>query len=76
MFASNAPVSLTRSTTASASRPLQNWILDPTQDAVFIIAAPLLVLALALLTFHFVSPADAAALIILVHMVMTVAHHL
>jgi len=42
----------------------------------FIIAAPLLVLALALLTFHFVSPGDAAALIILVHMVMTVAHHL
>ncbi|MDB5988201.1 MAG: hypothetical protein JWR16_3254, partial [Nevskia sp.] len=52
------------------------WILDPTQDAVFIIAAPLLVLALSLLTFHFVDAGDAAALIILVHMVMTVAHHL
>src|SRR5262245_32860577 len=29
-------------------RPTQNWVLDPVQDTVLIIAAPLLVLALAL----------------------------
>lgn len=57
-------------------RPAQNWILDPVQDALFIIAAPLLVLAVALLGFGMLGAESAVAAIILVHMVMTVAHHL
>ncbi|MDR3415302.1 MAG: hypothetical protein P4L83_03870 [Nevskia sp.] len=60
----------------TASQPRQNWILDPAQDALFIIVAPLLVLGLALAAFHSMGAADAAALVILAHMVLTVAHHL
>ena len=57
-------------------RVAQNWVLDPLQDALFIIAAPLLVLVLALTVFHVRTAGDAVALIILAHVVMTVAHHL
>ena len=54
----------------------QGWVLDPTQDAVFIIAAPLLVLAIALVAFRMLPAADATSLIIVSHVVLTVAHHL
>src|SRR4051812_26721178 len=57
-------------------RPNQNWILNPLQDAVFIIAAPLIVLALALFAFAKFDVAVATSLIITTHIVMTVAHHL
>lgn len=59
-----------------SARPAQNWVLDPLQDALFIIAAPLIVLLLAVAIFHLRTAADAIALIIVTHVVMTVAHHL
>ena len=54
----------------------QNWVLDPVQDTVLIIAAPLLVLALALVAFRTLPAGDATSLIIVSHVVLTVAHHL
>jgi hypothetical protein len=54
----------------------QNWILDPFQDAVFILAAPFIVLALSLAAFIAFDPLAATALIIGVHVVFTVAHHM
>lgn len=57
-------------------RAEQNWVLNPFQDAVFIIAAPLIVLSLAIWAFAHYGAAQAATLIITVHIVMTVAHHL
>jgi hypothetical protein len=56
--------------------PTQNWVLDPVQDSVLIIAAPLLVLAIALLAFRMLPAASATSLIIVSHVVLTVAHHL
>ena len=55
---------------------VQNWVLDPVQDTVLVIAAPLLVLALALLAFRTLPAANATSLIIVTHVVLTVAHHL
>jgi hypothetical protein len=63
-------------TTPARERPVQNWILDPLQDGLFVIAAPLLVLALALFAFARLDAAVATSLIITTHIVMTVAHHL
>src|SRR5882757_3022850 len=54
----------------------QNWVLDRFQDTVLIIAAPLLTLALALLTIYFFGINQGATLVLLVHVVFTVAHHL
>lgn len=54
----------------------QNWVLDPVQDTVLIIAAPLLVLAIALVAFRTLPAADATSLILVAHVVLTVAHHL
>jgi hypothetical protein len=54
----------------------QHWVLDPVQDTALIIAAPLLVLALALLAFRMLPAASATSLIIVTHIVLTVAHHL
>ena len=54
----------------------QNWVLDPVQDTVLIIAAPLLVLAIAVLAFRMLPAASATSLIIVSHVVLTVAHHL
>jgi hypothetical protein len=56
--------------------PAQNWILDPLQDAVFILAAPAIVLVLALAAFVALEPAAATALVLGVHIVFTVAHHM
>lgn len=54
----------------------QNWILGPGRDAMFIIGAAPLVLALAIALFGVRGAASATALILLTHIVMTVAHHL
>lgn len=54
----------------------QNWILDPLQDSLLVIAAPLIVLALAILTFRTFGAETATSLIISVHAVMTISHHL
>jgi hypothetical protein len=54
----------------------QAWILGPTQDALFVVAAPLLVLIAAVAAFALLGAADATASILLLHVVLTVAHHL
>jgi hypothetical protein len=61
---------------AQKAAPGQNWILDPFQDVVFVLAAPLIVLALALTAFLFLDSTAATALIIGAHFVFTVAHHM
>jgi hypothetical protein len=57
-------------------RARQNWVLDPLQDSLFIIAAPLLSLALALLAIQRLGVERGAELVITAHIVLTVAHHL
>lgn len=54
----------------------QNWVLDPLQDTLLIIAAPVLALAAAIATFKGLGGAAATSLIIALHIVFTVAHHL
>ena len=54
----------------------QNWILSPVQDTLFVVAAPALVLAAAVALFAALGAADATAYIVLLHVVLTVAHHL
>jgi len=54
----------------------QAWILSPAQDTLFVVAAPVLVLAAALVSFSVLGAADATAYILLLHVVLTVAHHL
>lgn len=54
----------------------QNWILDPFQDTLFVIAAPVLVLLAALGAFRIFGAEAAAQFIIVGHIVFTVAHHL
>jgi hypothetical protein len=79
VFRKGAADVLSRRQTADASPkilPAQNWILDPFQDTVFILAAPFIVLALALTAFLVLEPTAATALIIGVHIVFTVAHHM
>lgn len=53
-----------------------SWILGPRRDLLFIVAAPLLVLVLALALFGWRGAATATSVILLTHVVMTVAHHL
>jgi hypothetical protein len=54
----------------------QNWILDPLQDAIFVIVAPVLVLLAAIGLFKLLGGVAATSLIIVAHIVITVAHHL
>lgn len=63
---------------AHPSRPRlrQNWVLDPVQDTVFIIAAPLLSLMVSLLLMRHFGAARGAAMVIMAHVILTVAHHL
>ena len=65
-----------RADVASRVAPVQNWVLDPLQDTVFILAAPWIVLALALAAFLFLDPLAASVSIIGIHFVFTVAHHM
>ncbi|HZF28966.1 MAG TPA: hypothetical protein VE907_07600 [Gammaproteobacteria bacterium] len=60
----------------AAAPARQNWILGPAQDTLFVVAAPALVLAAAVALFAVLGPADATASIVLLHVVLTVAHHL
>jgi hypothetical protein len=62
--------------TSAQVRPAQNWILNPLQDSLFIIAAPLLALGLALASFIWLGAAAATGAILVTHVVFTVAHHL
>jgi hypothetical protein len=57
----------------SAAAPRQAWILSPAQDALFVVAAPLLALAAAIAAFAFLGASDATAYILLLHVVFTVA---
>jgi hypothetical protein len=43
------------------------WILSPAQDTLFVVAAPVLVLAAALVSFSVLGAADATAYILLLH---------
>lgn len=63
-------------TAEAPATPRQNWILSPAADTLFVVAAPLLVLAAAIALFAAVGAADATAYIVLLHVVLTVAHHL
>jgi hypothetical protein len=57
-------------------RPIQNWVLNPYQDTLFVIAAPVIVLAVTLWAFQRFGAAEATSLIVVTHIIMTVAHHL
>lgn len=59
-----------------AGMPAQNWVLSRFQDTLLIIAAPLITLALALMAMRIWGTAQGATLVLLVHVVFTVAHHL
>jgi hypothetical protein len=61
---------------ARLKQPKQNWVLDPAQDMLFIIAAPLLCLALALVLMHYFGAERGATMMITAHIVLTVAHHM
>jgi hypothetical protein len=65
-----------RTDVAAPVVPAQNWVLDPFQDTVFILAAPWIVLAFALSAFLFLGPMAASVSIIGIHFVFTVAHHM
>ena len=56
--------------------PVQNWILTPFQDGLFIIVAPVLVLAVALAAFVYLGPEAGTTCMIVSHVILTVAHHL
>jgi len=74
-----APLSIDGSVTASRevrATPRQNWVLDPVQDMLFVIAAPILVLLAALAMFRTLGAEAATSFIIVGHIVFTVAHHL
>ncbi len=58
---------------ATAARPRQNWILDPAQDALFIIAAPLLMVAVAVAALRAGVTGDT---LFGIFVVFNVAHHL
>ncbi|HMN43702.1 MAG TPA: hypothetical protein PKE27_03985 [Povalibacter sp.] len=68
--------SLTLGTRTTRQRPAQNWILNPLQDSLFVIGTPLLVLTAALVLFRSLGAAAATSLIIVAHIIFTVAHHL
>jgi len=59
-----------------SARPAQNWVLDPIQDFFFIIAAPLICLGLAVLAMRYYGAARGATMVIMAHVVLTVAHHM
>lgn len=64
-----------RSSVTTAVRA-RTWILSPSRDLLLIVAAPVLVLAIAVLLFGWQGAATATTLILLSHVVMTVAHHM
>ncbi|HEY4214988.1 MAG TPA: hypothetical protein VGM84_26160 [Steroidobacteraceae bacterium] len=62
--------------TTQSRWPRQNWILDPVQDTVLVLAAPVIVLGLSIAAFTAFPPSKATALIIGLHVIFTVAHHM
>lgn len=76
MIAPAAAAIPTTQASASSMRTRQNWILDPFQDTLLVIAAPVLVLVAALAAFRIFGAEAAAGFIIVGHIVFTVAHHL
>lgn len=54
----------------------QNWVLGPLQDSLLIIIAPVITLTLALYVMHSFGSVRGATLILISHVVFTVAHHL
>jgi len=60
---------------SSGTEPKQNWILTPFQDGLFIVAAPLIVLAWSLWTFFYFGAVKATGLVIVTHVIFTVSHH-
>src|ERR1700748_2888541 len=56
--------------------PRQNWILDPVQDTLLVLAAPVIVLGFAIDTFAIFPSSQATALIVGTHVIFTVAHHM
>src|SRR4051812_7022818 len=68
----SAPAQLTKPTQGAA----QNWVLSPFQDSVLIIIAPLLTLAAALIAMSYLGAVKGATLVLIAHVVFTVAHHL
>lgn len=71
-----ATTATTAATSTSGRRPAQNWVLDPIQDMLFIIAAPLISLGLAVLAMQHYGAARGATMVIMAHVVLTVAHHM
>src|SRR5882724_7596713 len=59
-----------------AVKPVQNWVLSPFQDGLFIIAAPIIVLALAMAAFFYLGPVEGTSCLIVSHSILTVADHL
>jgi hypothetical protein len=59
-----------------AAPPRQRWVLSPMLDGLLIIAAPVLSLLLAIAAFAWLPAEQAATLVLLTHVVLTVAHHL
>jgi hypothetical protein len=75
MMTKTEPRSLAPSARGAAAST-QNWVLDPVQDALFIVATPILVTLAALGLFRWASPARALSWIGVAYVVFTVAHHL
>ena len=63
-------------TRRAASATPQRWVLSPGLDGLLIIAAPVLCLLLAIAAFAWLPAGRAATLVLLTHVVLTVAHHL
>ncbi len=60
----------------SAGTVQQRWVLSPGLDGLLIIAAPVLCLLLAIAAFALLPVERAATLVLVTHVVLTVAHHL
>ena len=60
----------------SIDRPRQNWVLSPLQDSLLVIVAPLITLAMALVSLRWFGSVKGATIILISHVVFTVAHHL
>ena len=73
-IASEAPARSSGQRAAGAVQ--QRWVLSPALDALLIIAAPVLCLALAITAFALLPVERAATLVLVTHVVLTVAHHL
>lgn len=72
-----SPASVAASARSTVGQlPRQRWVLTPVQDGLFIIAAPLLSLAFALAAFALLPAERAATLVLVTHVVLTVAHHM